>query len=74
MKRRTFLRASATAPLAGITAALPLAGVAGSEEDGGFPELLDNLKRLPPDIREHVLMFTRFLADRQRKRSRDSAA
>ena len=67
MKRRTFLRASAAVPLAGITAALPFTGVAGSEEDGDFSELLDTLEKLPPDRREHVMNYARFLAERHRK-------
>ena len=68
MKRRAFLTASATAPLAGITAALPFAGVAGSEDDGGFPELLDNLEKLPPKLREAVMILARALAEEQRER------
>ena len=68
MKRRAFLSASAAVPLAGITAALPFAGVARSEENGGFPELLDILETLPPDLRENVFSYARFLAESGRKR------
>ena len=68
MKRRAFLTASAAVPLAGITAALPFAGVARSEENGGFPELLDILETLPPDLREYVFSYARFLAEGKRKR------
>ena len=68
MKRRAFLAASAALPLAGITAALPFAGVARSEENGGFPELLDILETLPPDLREYVFSYARFLAESGRKR------
>ncbi len=65
--RRTILAASAAVPLAGITAALPIAWVAGSEEDGGFQELLDILETLPPHEREYIFGYARFLAERRRK-------
>ena len=68
MKRRAFLTASAAVPLAGITAALPFAGVARSEENGGFPELPDILETLPPDLREYVFSDARCLAESGRKR------
>ena len=67
MKRRAFLSASAAVPLAGITAALPFVGVASSDEDG-ITELLYNLERVPPDLREYVFSYARFLAESGRKR------
>ena len=71
MKRRAFLSASAAVPLAGITAALPfagVAGVAGSKEEPDIEELLDILETLPPDLREYVFSYARFLAESGRKR------
>ena len=67
MKRRKFLAAAATAPLAGIIAALPIAGIASAQDDGGFQDLLDILEKLPPDRREFVFSYTRFLAEDARK-------
>ena len=73
MKRRAFLSASAAVPLAGITAALPFVGVASSEEDD-ITELLEILETLPPDLREYVFGYARYLAERGRKRMAEAAS
>ena len=76
--RRTSLAVPVTLPL------LPLSAYAGpyrtsksdlpAEEDGGFQEIVDNLKKCTPHIQRTVMRFTRALAEERLNREAEVAS
>ncbi len=69
MKRRAFLSASAAAPLAGITAALPFTGAAASEGGAEFSEIQQLFGRMTQKQRAVITGCARLLAEKPGKRA-----
>ena len=57
-----------TLPLLPVSAFATPAVEASSDEDRGFQELLVDLKKLPPKLREAIIRMVNALADEQRAR------
>ena len=68
MKRRAFLSASATLPLAGAASVLPYASSAGSGEDIGVVELKRLFYAMRPEHQRIICELTRMLAEPRRKK------